>query len=73
MWKGFVQDDGVPTKLFFAHLFIDCEEGLKFMQESEEMITLSSCHEQKTSKPPICAAFLIRISIQAYNGASRVG
>ena len=42
------------------------------MQESEEMITLTACHEEKNSKPSLCAAVLIGISIQAYNGASRV-
>jgi len=51
---------------------MDCEEGLKFMQESEEMIILSACHEKENSKPSLCAAILIGISIQAYNGASRV-
>jgi len=56
----------------FAYLFIDCEKGLEFMQESEEMITLTACHEEKNSKPSLCAAVLIGISIQAYNGASRV-
>jgi len=42
----------------FAYLFIYCEEGLKFMQESEEMITLSACHEQKTQNLPFVLQFL---------------
>ena len=45
-------------EVVFACLFIDCEEGLKFMQESEEMITVSACHEQKTQNLPFVQQFL---------------
>jgi hypothetical protein len=45
-------------EIVFVYLFIDCVEELKFMQESEEMVTLSACHEQKTQNLPFVLQFL---------------